>query len=132
MNARKSLLTAIVPLSLAACTQEGPAERPAVSPAAKVVGEAQNCIPISAISSTRIRDDWTIDFIRGPGNKAWRNTLPQRCSGLRSEDAFSYETSLTQLCSTDIIHVLYRSGGDLQRGAGCGLGPFVPVELEKK
>jgi len=132
MNAQRAMLTALVPLALSACTDERPAERPAVSPAAKIVGEAQDCIPISAISSTRIRDDWTIDFIRGAGNKAWRNTLPNRCNGLKSEDAFGYKTSLTQLCSTDIIHVLYRSGGQLQRGAGCGLGKFVPVELEKK
>ena len=59
----------------------------------------------------------------------WRNTLPQRCSGLKFDDAFTYATSLSQLCSTDIIYPLQRTGGSLQRGAGCGLGQFVPVEL---
>lgn len=132
MNARIALLAALTPLALAGCNQDRPAERPVVAPAAKVVGDPVNCIPVTAISTTRIRDDWTIDFMRGAGNRAWRNTLPHRCNGLKSEDAFSYETSLTQLCNTDIIHVLYRSGGSLQRGAGCGLGQFVPVELEKK
>jgi hypothetical protein len=132
MNARKSIACALVPLALAACSQEGPAERPAVAPAARIVGEPVSCISLNAFNTTRIRDDWTIDFIGGAGNKVWRNTLPHRCPGLKSDDAFSYETSLSQLCSTDIIHVLYRSGGDLQRGAGCGLGQFVPVELEKK
>ena len=129
MNARLALILVSAPLALAACTQQPP-ERPPVSPAAKVVGEAKSCIPIAQISSTRIRDDWTIDFM-GAGKKVWRNTLPHRCNGLKSEDAFSYETSLTQLCSTDIIYVLHHVGGDLQRGAGCGLGKFVPVKLER-
>lgn len=132
MKASSLIAIPLVTLALAGCTQQRPTERPPVSPAARIVGEPQNCIPISAINSTRIRDDWTIDFLRGAGNKAWRNTLPNRCLSLKSEDAFTYETSLTQLCNTDIIYVLHRVGGDLQRGAGCGLGQFVPVELEKK
>ena len=132
MNARIAVLAVMPLLALAGCTQERPTERPVVAPAAKVVGEPQNCVNLRSFNTTRVRDDWTIDFIRGAGKKAWRNTLPHRCNGLRSDDAFSYETSLSQLCSSDIIHVLYRSGGDLQRGAGCGLGQFVPVELEKK
>jgi hypothetical protein len=122
---------AVAGLALASCMQERPAERPPVSPAATVAGEPENCVSLSSFNETRIRDDWTIDFIRGPGNRAWRNTLPNRCNGLKSADAFTYETSLTQLCSTDIIYVLDRIGGDLQRGAGCGLGEFVPVELER-
>lgn len=132
MNVRIYLAGAIAAIALAGCTQERPTQRPVVSPAAKTVGEPVSCVNLRSFSTTRIRDDWTIDFIRGAGTKVWRNTLPHRCSGLRSGDAFSYETSLSQLCSTDIIHVLYRMGGDLQRGAGCGLGKFVPVELEKK
>ncbi|MCB2060947.1 MAG: hypothetical protein R3E09_04380 [Novosphingobium sp.] len=130
MNMRLALAAASAPFALAGCTQEPP-QRPPVSPAAKVVGEPRSCIPITQISSTRIRDDWTIDFI-GTGSKVWRNTLPHRCNSLKSEDAFTYETSLSQLCNTDIIYVLQRVGGDLQRGAGCGLGKFVPVKLEKK
>jgi hypothetical protein len=122
-------LIALVPLALAACTQEDPSKRPAVAPAAKIVGEAESCVPVNLLRESRIRDDWTIDFTRG-GNRAWRVTLPNRCSGLKSADAFTYATSLSQLCSTDIIHVLERWGSDLRRGAGCGMGKFVPVELE--
>ena len=125
-----TIMLALCPLALLSCSQERPVDRPAVSPAARVVGEAESCVPIAQLRETRIRDDWTIDFIRG-GNRAWRNTLPYRCNGLRSEDAFTYETSLTQLCNTDIVYVLRRTGGSLERGAGCGLGKFVPVELEK-
>jgi hypothetical protein len=121
---------AAIPLTLPACSQERPSERPAVAPAAKIVGDAEDCVQITQLGDSRIRDDWTIDFIRS-GNRVWRNTLPQRCPGLKSDDAFTYKTSLSQLCSTDIIYVLQRTGGSLQRGAGCGLGKFVPVELEK-
>lgn len=130
MKARIAFLTALTPLALTACTQERPAERPPVSPAAEVIGEAQSCISIASISSTEIRDDYTIDFMGG-GSRVWRNTLPNRCSGLKFEDAFTYSTSLSQLCSTDIIYVLRNVGGDLQRGPGCGLGKFVPVKLAK-
>ena len=126
-----SLLSAFSVVALCGCTQDRPAERPVVAPAAKITGEAVQCIPLTQIRQTQIRDDWTIDFI-GTGDKVWRNTLPNRCSGLKSEDAFTYKTSLSQLCSTDIIYVLRHIGGDLQRGPGCGLGKFVPVELEKK
>jgi hypothetical protein len=121
---------AAIPLALAGCTQQRPSERPAVAPAAKIVGNAEDCVPINQLHESRIRDDGTIDFIRS-GNRGWRNTLPQTCPGLKSADAFTYKTSLSQLCSTDIIYVLERTGGSLQRGAGCGLGKFVPVELEK-
>ncbi|HMQ25109.1 MAG TPA: hypothetical protein PKA98_03910, partial [Acidimicrobiales bacterium] len=98
--------------------------------AATVVGDAQSCIPISQIRGSRVHDNYTIDF--DTAGKTYRNTLPHGCPGLGSEQAFTYETSLTQLCNTDIIYVLRRIGGDYQRGAGCGLGSFVPVELEKK
>ncbi len=130
MKPQLILKFAILPLALAACTQERPSDRPSVAPAARIVGEAESCVPITMLRESKIRDDWTIDFIRS-GNRAWRNTLPYRCSGLRSDDAFTYETSLTQLCSTDIIYPLRNIGGRLERGGGCGLGKFVPVELEK-
>jgi len=130
MKALHVLTLATAPFALAACNQERPGERPAVSPAASVIGEARKCIPLAQFSSTRIRDDWTIDF-KGVGKKAWRNTLSGRCPGLKSADKFTYQTSLSQLCNTDIIYVLNDIGGTLQRGAGCGLGEFVPVELEK-
>lgn len=130
MNARHIFMLGFAPLALTACMQDRPAENTAVSPAAKAIGPAQNCVPLAQISSTRIRDDYTIDFM-GAGSKVWRNTLPNRCGGLKSADAFSYSTSLTQLCNTDIIRVLDRVGGSPQPGASCGLGQFVPVELQR-
>jgi hypothetical protein len=121
-------------LGLAGCSgtmDGGSSSKASRAPAAKVVGDPQSCIPISQIRGSKVRDDFTIDFDMA-GSKTYRNTLPHSCPGLGSEQAFTYETSLTQLCNTDIIYVLRRIGGDYQRGAGCGLGSFVPVEIVKK
>ncbi len=113
--------------ALAGCGSEP--KRPAVTPAATVIGQPQSCISIPQLRETRIRDDWTIDFIAESG-RVWRNTLTSRCSGLEVGNRFSYETSLSQLCNTDVIYVL-EPAVDLHRGPTCGLGTFVPVELAK-
>ncbi|MCT2398099.1 hypothetical protein [Novosphingobium mangrovi (ex Huang et al. 2023)] len=118
-------------LALAACSQGEPRKAPPVTPAAEAIGPARDCLPITQFSNTRIRDDWTIDFIGGAGSKVWRVTLPNRCNGLKSADSFTYETSLSQLCKHDIIYPLLQYGGRPQRGAGCGMGPFVPVKLKR-
>lgn len=93
---------------------------------ARSVGTAENCIPLSRIRNTRVHDDRTIDFHMN-GGQVYRNTLPHGCSGLGFEEAFSYRTSLSSLCSTDIITVV-RTGGSLN-GPSCGLGSFEPIEL---
>lgn len=129
MKGLRSLIVSFVPLAaLGGCMPQGETDRPAVSPAAQVVGEARSCIPLAQIRSTRVRDDWTIDFM-GAGDRVWRNSLTSRCPGLSINDAITYETSLSQLCSNEIVYVLQTIGGTPQRGAGCHLGPFVPVEL---
>jgi hypothetical protein len=129
MKARSVFVLALVPLTLSSCNQQGPGQPPPVTPAAAQVGPPQSCIQLAQIQSTKVRDDWTIDFLSG-GTRAWRNTLPNRCSGLKMADAFTYKTSLSQLCNTDIVYVLETAGG-LHRGAGCGLGQFVPVRLQR-
>lgn len=96
-------------------------------PPVRVAGEAENCISITRIRTSRVHDDRTIDFEMN-GGKVYRNTLPAKCPRLGFEEAFTYETSLSRLCNTDIIYVLETVGGDLRRGAGCGLGDFIPVE----
>lgn len=101
-------------------------------PAVRVTGPDQSCIPLTHFNETRVRDGRTIDFLSPTGHRGWRNVLPQSCPGLGFERAFSYKTSLSQLCSTDIIYVLERTGGDLRPGAGCGLGSFTPIELIRR
>ncbi len=114
-------VTAIAGL-LAAPTQA--AKTPLPPPT--VTGPDVNCVQLRGIRETRVVDDRTIDFIM-TGKKWYRNTLPYRCSGLGFERAFSYKTSLSQLCSVDIITVVHQGGG-IRRGASCGLGKFTPIE----
>ena len=99
------------------------------APPARVTGEPRSCIPINQISDSQVHDNQTIDF--RVGGQTYRNTLPQSCPSLGFERAFTYKTSLSQLCNTDVIYVLRTTGGAPERGAGCGLGLFVPVELNK-
>ena len=98
-------------------------------PPARVTGPSVSCIPLAAISESPVRDGRTIDFLSG-SHRGWRNQLPANCPGLASERAFSYATSLSQLCSTDIIHVLEQIGGRPTPGASCGLGQFTPIDLK--
>lgn len=96
----------------------------------RAVGEPVNCVSLNRIRSTDVIDDSTIDF-KMAGGKTYRNSLPYSCPGLKFEDRFSYKTSISQLCSVDIIRVLNNYGGHLSEGAGCGLGKFQPVEKIK-
>ena len=98
-------------------------------PAATLTGPAVSCIPLAQIQESRVRDDWTIDFRTG-GQKWYRNTLPNRCNSLGFERAFSYATSLSQLCNVDIITVFANGAAGGPRGS-CGLGQFQPVTFAK-
>lgn len=90
-------------------------------------GEAAvDCVQINQIRSTNVRDDRTIDFVMS-GKKIYRNTLPNSCPSLGFERRFAYQTSISQLCSVDIVTVLTNAGPGLQRGASCGLGKFQPM-----
>jgi len=91
--------------------------------------EAERCIPLNRISSTYIVDDYNILFYMR-GGKVYRNPLPHRCGGLRSERRFMYRTSMSQLCDLDIITVLYDQGFGLMPGPSCGLGRFYPITRE--
>lgn len=112
--------------ALALIAAAAPAADRRATPAAIPAGEPQSCIPLSAIRETRVRNDRTIDFVMR-GRRVYRNVLPQGCPSLGFEERFTYATSLSQLCSTDIITVLYTS--PVMRGASCGLGQFQPVTL---
>ena len=127
MRSCPPLLLLVSPLFLAlvggfATVSASEPER-AETPPSKAV-EGRSCIPLVQIHETRVIDDQTIDF-HMRGGTVLRNRLPNRCPQLGFEKAFSYSTSLTQLCSTDIITVI-RTGGGPTRGASCGLGDFRP------
>lgn len=119
-------------LALAGCMQAEAAPdrgRPG-GPPARVTGAPVDCVRLNAFNDTRVRDDRTIDFMRN-SRQGWRNTLPNSCPGLTVQNAFTYKTSTSELCSVDVIYVLETAGG-LQRGPACGLGQFVPIELDRR
>jgi len=107
-------------------TVAGAARTPLV---ARPAGAPVTCIPLQQIDRTEVRDDRTIDFVLR-GRQVYRNVLPAACPELGFEQRFSYATSLSQLCSLDIITVLRQIGG-VSRGASCGLGTFQPVTLAR-
>lgn len=129
-------LLALIPLAVlaAACAPADPAARAAADakgvPAASVTGPAENCINRDQVRNTVVRNDRVIDF-EMQGGKVYRNTLQRSCPGLGWDRAITYETSINQLCTPQIIYSLQNIGGTLQRGAGCSLGEFVPVEYVK-
>jgi len=87
-------------------------------------GTVKSCLPLAMIRSTTVVDGQTIDFTLRDRSR-WRNRLPGGpCTQLAFERAFSWETSMSQLCRQDIITVLQNMGG-LMPGARCGLGDFV-------
>ncbi|SCW82945.1 hypothetical protein SAMN02927924_03194 [Sphingobium faniae] len=94
-------------------------------------GDPVDCIQIVQIRNSDVRDDQTIDFVTN-GGKIYRNTLPNSCPSLGFEKRFAYATSLSQLCSVDIITVLQSGGPGLMRGASCGLGKFQPMQKAPK
>ncbi len=117
----------------AACTERAgptaaPAPTAAEAPAVAAIGPARSCVPLQQIRNSRVRSDKVIDF-ELVGGEILRNELPYRCPQLGFERAFSYSTSISQLCSTDIITVIVQGGGSM-RGASCGLGEFVPISAE--
>lgn len=122
-------LFALQPLALA--QGDAPAPKKSRVPEAEVVGEPVNCINLSQIRNSQVRDNRTIDFLMA-GGKVYRNELPQQCGSLGFDRAFTYSTSLTQLCNVDIITVVQNVGGGPNRGASCGLGEFTPVKLVKQ
>ena len=123
---RPVLPALLVPLLALAAAAPAPRDR---VPPATPTGPAVNCVRITDLRESLVRDDRTIDFVTSDRRKLYRVTLPNACPGLGFERRFSYATSLSQLCSTDIITVLQQTGGSLDRGAGCGMGVFQPVTL---
>ena len=126
---RKVLLACLVVAATAPLTTSGAARGREALPMATPAGKPESCIPLVSIRQSHVRNDHVIDFEMN-GGKVYRNTLPDGCPGLGFDESFTYRTSLSQLCSSDIITVLQSPGP--RRGASCGLGQFQPVTLAKK
>lgn len=90
-----------------------------------------DCLTFSQVRSTEVLSEELIVFTMKDG-RAFRNTLPNRCPGLRQSDPFTYTALTSQLCKNDLITVLQRIGpgggpDGFVQGASCGLGSFEPV-----
>jgi len=90
----------------------------------------EKCIDTRRISSTRIVDNRNILFYMR-GSDIYHNELPRKCMGLRSGKTISYRTSLSRLCSNDLITLLDSFGMGMSRGPSCGIGKFRPVTKEE-
>ncbi len=90
----------------------------------------QNCVLLQNIRETRVVSDSVIDFYLRDG-KVLRNTLPNRCPNLGFERAFTYSTSISQLCSVDVVTVINQGAGN-RLGASCGLGKFTAIPAPAK
>ena len=125
---RKSFAVAGALLTLSCTSAQEASVHTAAAPPGEPIGEAVDCIRASDIRDTRVRDDWTIDFsLRG--GKVFRNTLPNRCTGLAANDRLQYRPTSSQLCSVDTITALTI---DNQVATVCGLGKFQQVKLPNR
>lgn len=90
----------------------------------------ERCIDTRRISNTRIVDKQNILFYMRGGD-IYHNELPRACMGLRSGKTISYRTSLSRLCSNDLITLLDNFGMGMSRGPSCAIGKFRPVSKEE-
>jgi hypothetical protein len=90
-------------------------------------GPPTNCISTNQLRTIRVIDDRTIDF-EMTGRRAFRNTLPFRCSGLMFNTSVRHNSRTSQLCSLNTITP--RSPGGGWSGQSCQLGQFQPMRRE--
>ncbi len=87
-------------------------------------GKKISCVDTHYIRETDVIDNQNILF-RTNGNKYYMNRLPNRCSGLKIQDGFSYTLrGLNKLCNVDVVTPV--STGAAVYGP-CPLGDFEEV-----
>jgi hypothetical protein len=87
-------------------------------------GKKESCIETYRIQESRVIDNQTVLF-RVDGNKYYLNHLPNRCSGLKIQDGFSYKLrGVNKLCNVDTITPV-KTGGAIY--GPCPLGEFEEV-----
>lgn len=92
----------------------------------ELIGGTEKCISLTRLRSTDIVDDRNILFYMRGGD-IYLNQLPNRCSGLRMSDSFSYRPTGNRLCNVDSIRTLQDAGPGglgMRSGVACGLGDF--------
>ena len=107
----------VAPLTTAATGQENEEE--------VIDDETRACISVRQIRRTDVIDDQNILFYMR-GGTVYHNMLLRRCTILKRQKTFMYETSTGGLCRMDHIRVLTDNiiGGGLMGGVFCSLGAF--------
>ena len=115
----------VISIMVTACAATGERER-AVAFEPDPALPSERCIPSGGIANTEVLDSQNILFYMR-GGRTFRNFLPRRCPGLQRREAFSYRTSVGELCRADTITVLETSGFGPRSGATCPLGNYYPM-----
>ncbi|MBJ90256.1 MAG: hypothetical protein CMO98_10390 [Woeseia sp.] len=130
-----AVLSVALPMA-AAAGQEDPEEK-------NIDRESRACISVRQIRHTDVIDDQNILFFMR-GGTVYLNMLPRRCTMLRREKRFMYETRTGGLCRREHIRILTQdigSGGvggglfgsginNLMGGVMCSLGAFYELSEE--
>jgi hypothetical protein len=96
----------------------------ALAPSIGLAAPAPSCISAIRIDRTEVVDDSTILF-HMLGHEVYRNTLPQRCVGLRLDpQGFTYSpTDNSDALCSNLVTIRLNSYGSV-----CMLGAFVRVK----
>ncbi len=96
--------------------------------AGRVPGKPVSCIPLTNLGPSQTVDRTAI--IYGQGRTLYLNRLPNGCPGLTHFTYPVVKTSLSELCSADILTIVDQ-GSHMTMGS-CGLGEFVPYTKPAK
>jgi hypothetical protein len=92
--------------------------------------QGEHCVSLNRIDRMEVIDEQNVLF-HMKGGEIYVNNLPHRCNSLDRRDTLMYRTSMSRLCSLDIITVLEPIGFGFSPGISCGLGKFYRVTEEQ-
>jgi hypothetical protein len=92
--------------------------------------QGEHCLSLNRIDRMEVIDEQNVLF-HMKGGEIYVNNLPHRCNSLDRRDTLMYRTSMSRLCSLDIITVLEPIGFGFSPGISCGLGKFYRVTEEQ-
>lgn len=90
--------------------------------AAKPIGPARACIPVSANENLAVMPDGTLGV--RTGNTLWLNDTGKGCKSIRAMSTLIVERQGSEICRGDHVRAVEFSGGI--PGPVCILGDFVP------
>ncbi|MFW6092746.1 MAG: DUF6491 family protein [Pseudomonadota bacterium] len=98
---------------------------------AEAYAETERCLSTHQYRSVEVLDAQHVLF-RGPGDRAWLNTLRRRCIGLRRGDTLQFRLRDNRVCSLDTFEAVDGFFWFWDRTSGvCSLGDFAPVTPEQ-